>query len=67
MNGCQFEVFHDDPFEPQLIASFDELASAKAAMEKAASEVPGKYFVWSSGEDEMIAQLNTGAPWPQSH
>lgn len=62
----QFKVFHDDPIEPRLVASFDELASAKAAMEKTASEVPGTYFVWSSSEEEMMAQVDTRAAWPQS-
>ena len=57
----QFEVFYDDPFDPLLIASFEVLGSAKAAMADFALHVPGQYFVWSPGEDEVVAQLNTGS------
>jgi hypothetical protein len=61
----RFDVFPDHPSEPKLIASFNEFAGAKAAMEKMAARTPGKYFVWSSDEDELMAQVNTGTPWPQ--
>ena len=63
---ARFDVFQDDVWEPILIASFDEFASAKEAMEKMAFEKPGQYFVWASGEDEIIALMNTGAPWIKS-
>jgi hypothetical protein len=56
---AQFEVFYDDPLEPLLIASFEEFAVAKAAMERMAVNVPGHYFVWSPGEDEVLAQTDT--------
>jgi hypothetical protein len=61
----RFDLFQDHPWEPKLIASFGELAAAKAAMEKIASEVPGRYFVWCSAEEETMARLNTGDRWPR--
>ena len=64
--NVRFDVFQDDPWDPLLIASFDEFASAKKAMENMASEIPGQYFVWACGEDQIMAQLNTGAPWIQN-
>jgi len=60
LEGAQFDVFYDDPFEPLLLASFKESKAAKAAMRDFALHVPGQYFVWSSADDELVAQLNTG-------
>lgn len=62
-NPFTFDVFYDDAVEPLLIASFEHLEDAMASMEDFASRVPGPYFVWAPGEDEVMAQLNTGAPW----
>jgi hypothetical protein len=61
-SGCIFDVFYDDALEPLLIASFEHLEDAMASMEDFASHVPGRYFVWASDEDELMAQLSTGAP-----
>lgn len=55
----QFELFCDDPWTPVLIASFDEFQVAKAAMEDRASRAPGRYFIWSNEEEEVVAQLHT--------
>ena len=55
----QFELFYDDPLAPLQIGSFSEFALAKAAMEDKASRVPGRYFVWSHEEEEVVAQLHT--------
>lgn len=57
----EFEIFYDDPFDPLLLASFDEFAAANETMQDLASHVPGQYFVWSTGEDQVVAQLNTGS------
>ncbi len=57
----KFELFYDDPFDPILIASFEELAAANAAMGDFALHVPGQYFVWSREEDQVAAQLSTGS------
>lgn len=61
-NRFTFDLFYDDSFEPLLIASFGHLEDAKNSMEHFASRVPGPYFVWASGEDEVMAQLNAAAP-----
>lgn len=58
----RFEIFYDDPFEPLLIAEFDDLPAARSAMEHFASFVPGKYFVWSPVEDEIVTHLSNGSP-----
>ena len=59
---AQFELFYDDPLAPLQIGSFNEFALAKAAMEDKASRVPGRYFVWSHEEEEVVAQLHTESP-----
>ena len=64
--NSRFVVFQDDPWNPLLIASFDEFASAKEAMERMASEKPGQYFVWDAGEYQIMALSNSGAPWIQN-
>lgn len=58
----KFEVFYDDPFEPLLIAVFEDLDAARSAMEQWASHVPGQYFIWRHEEDEVVALVNTGRP-----
>lgn len=55
----QFEVFYDDAFEPLIVASFDALQDAEAAMHDWASHVPGHYFVWCSRKDELVMQITT--------
>ncbi len=59
---AQFELFCDDPLAPLLIGSFDEFAAAKAAMEDKAARVPGRYFIWSHEEEEVVAQLHADTP-----
>jgi hypothetical protein len=51
------------PLDLLLIASFEHVEDTKASMEDFASHVPGPRFVWAPDEDEVMAQLNTGAPW----
>jgi hypothetical protein len=58
-DAAQFELFLDNPRAPLLIDSFDHLATAKAAMSDRAARIPGRYFVWSHEEEEIVAQLNT--------
>lgn len=56
----KFDIFYDDPLEPLLIASFEEFGAAQAAMADFALHVPGQYFLWSPGADEVLEQLHTG-------
>lgn len=55
----QFDVVYDDPLEPLLIAACGELAAAETVMKRLALAIPGKYFVWSSGEGKVLARLDT--------
>lgn len=59
---AEFDLFYDDPLTPLLIGSFDEFAAAQAAMRDKASRVPGRYFIWSHEEEEVLAQLDTDSP-----
>lgn len=56
---AQFELFLDNLRAPLLLDSFYELGTAKAAMKDRASRAPGRYFIWSHEEEEVVAQLNT--------
>lgn len=55
----QFDVVYDDSLEPLVIASCEELCMAEVIMERLALGIPGKYFVWSSGEGKVLARLDT--------
>jgi hypothetical protein len=60
----EFEVFLDDPLEPLLIGSFDNFEAARTMMNQRASCVPGRYFVWSCFECEVMAQIETTSAMP---
>lgn len=58
-----FELFRDDPLEPQLLASFEDLDAAQEAMKAFLLYRPGQYFIWRPTEDKVVERLCSGDPF----
>ena len=57
----EFEIFYDlgEGLEPRQITSIRGLENAEAAMKQLATLTPGRYFVWSSLEGEVMARIDS--------
>lgn len=57
----EFEIFCDlgENLEPCEIASVNGLGNAMAMMRRVAAQIPGRYFVWNSSKDEVMARIDS--------
>ena len=58
-----FNIFEGEiAHNPVCVAHSKGIEAAKAAMERMANERPGKYFVWESRSNQVLAMTDTTKP-----